>query len=85
MTALIRHRLVKKNIEPFQIVHRLTSIDTIAVCKLTTLDIKNQPNLCYIDKREQSSKVTLSQKAVDFSLGELCKNPRNILTEFVIY
>ncbi len=77
----IKNRLREKNINlllngavvNFNKYHCCLLIDYFA--------IKKQPDLCYIDKHDQKDRYYYSQKAVDFILGELCKDPGNILTE----
>lgn len=77
----IKNRLREKNINlllngavvNFNKYHCCLLIDYFA--------LKKQPDLCYIDKHDQKDRYYYSQKAVDFILGELCKDPGNILTE----
>jgi len=43
--------------------------------------IKNQIELCYTDTHNKQKRYYYSQKALDFMVEELCKDPGNILTK----
>jgi hypothetical protein len=43
--------------------------------------IKNRPELCYTDTHDKQKRYFYSQKALDFIVEELCKDPGKILTK----
>ena len=43
--------------------------------------LKNQQQFCYIDTHDKQKRYYYSQKALDFMVEELCKDPDDILTK----
>lgn len=77
----IKKRLIEKKIELLLNGSPVTFNKYHCSLLINYFDIKNQTDLCYIDKHEQRARYYYSQKAVDFILRELCKDPENILTK----
>ncbi|WP_462373680.1 hypothetical protein [Turicimonas muris] len=52
-------------------------------CKLLIdyFDMKSKADFCYVDKHDKMERYYYSQKAAEFVLRELCKDPENILTK----